>query len=519
LVLLIACANLANLLLARATSRERELRIRLALGAGGWRIARQMLTEGLVLALLGGAAGLVLGYWFRNAIPGLLAPSWRPAPVEAQFDLRVLGICVAISVLTGVLFSLAPAWQASRTEIHPALKDGTRATMSLPKLLAAKCLVVFQVCLSVLLLAGAGLFIRTLLNLQSAELGFRAERVLLFTIDPPRTRYSGAARIALFERLENRMATIPGIQSSTLSGSALVANGSWTIRVAPPGRKPTPEDRSWINDVGDRFFETMGIPILYGRPISPQDRSGRPRAAVVNQAFVRHFFPKDNPLGKAFGNNEHDMYQIAGVSGDARYEQIRGPIPPTFYRAYKQTNDLGNMTFELKTAGSETGVVNAVREAVRLVDKDLPVFDIRTQVEQIDATLSHERVFAVLTAGFGLLAGILACVGLYGVMAYTVARRTNEIGLRMALGAHRRQVLMMILRETALLTGIGVLIGVAAAAGLTRLVENMLYGLKPADPATLGAAVAMMGALALFAGWWPARKASRLDPMMALRHD
>jgi predicted permease len=519
-VLLIACANLANLLLARATARQREISVRLALGAGRWRIARQMLTEGIALALLGGTAGVLLSYWTRNGIPSLLATSWTPSPVHAEFDSQVLAISIAVTLLTGVLFSLAPAWQATSVEVNAALKDGGRTTMSLPKVFAGKSLVVFQISVCVLLLVGAGLFIRTLSNLKSASLGFRPERILLFTIDPPRTRYAGARRIALFEQLQEQFGAIPGVQSVTLSSDALVANSTSTTHVAPSGRTPRHDgdaDRAWVNDVGDRFLATMGIPILFGRPLGPQDRVNSPRVAVVNQQFVRDFFPDENPLGKTFGND--DTWQVVGVCADARYNQVRGSVPPTFYRAFTQAHDLSNMTFEVKTAASEAGIMTSVRQVVRSIDQDLPVFDVRTQTEQIDATFSRERLFAALTSGFGLLAVILACVGIYGTMAYSVARRTSEIGIRIAMGAQSRQVLTMILRETGLLAVIGVVAGLIAAAGLTRYVESMLYGLKPTDPLTLCGAVVVLLVVALMAGWWPARKASRLDPMVALRHE
>ncbi|MFZ0594580.1 MAG: ABC transporter permease [Bryobacteraceae bacterium] len=520
LVLLIACANLANLLLARATARQREISVRLALGAGRWRIMRQMLTEGLVLAIVGGAAGVLFGYWMRNGIPSLLSSSWGTSALQAQFDFRVLVISIAITLLTGILFSLAPAWQATRVEVNAALKDGARATVSLPKLLAGKSLVVFQICLSLVLLIGAGLFVRTLSNLKSADLGFQPERILLFTLDPPRTRYAGEKRKAVYLRLEEKIQAIPGVQSATLSSSVLVGNGSSTTSARPAGRAPRPgfADRTWINDVGDNFFETMGIPILYGRSLGPRDRANSPGVIVVNQQFVRKFFPNTNPVGQFVISNDETL-RIVGICGDARFDKIRDAVPPTFYRPFTQGRDLGYLTFELKTAASEASIMKSVREVVRSIDKDLPIFDVRTQTEQIDDTLSNERLFAALTSGFGLLAVTLASIGIYGIMAYAVARRTNEIGIRMALGAQRRQVLTMILRDTALLAAIGIGIGIAAAAGLTHFVSSMLYDVKPSDPLTLCGAALLLLAIALTAGWWPARKASRLDPMVALRHE
>jgi predicted permease len=518
LVLLIACANLANLLLARATTRQREISVRLALGAGRWRITRQMLTEGLMLALIGGAAGVATGYWARNALPSVLRPEWEPQQLQGDFDWRVICVSLALALLTGILFSLAPAWHGSRTEVNVALKDGSRSTMSLPKLLASKSLVVFQVCLSVLLLIGAGLFIRTLSNLQSAELGFHPERLLLFNVDPPRTRYAGERRINLFRTIEERIAAIPGVQSSTLSSVPLIANSVATTQVTPAGRKPGVEDRTWVNEVGDRFFETMGIPIVYGRAIGSQDRLGGLKVTVVNQTLARRLYPNQNALGKMITSSD-TLYQIVGICADAHYNSVRSQVPPTFYLPYQQRKEVNEMTFEIKTAASVASIAGAVRPTIAGVDKDLPVFDIRTQTQQIDATLSHERVFAALTAGFGILALLLACVGIYGVMAYGVARRTSEIGLRMALGAHSRQVLMMIMRETSLLAGIGVVLGVVVAAGVTRFIESMLFGLKASDPATMGEAVVVMIAVALLAGWLPARRAARLDPMTALRHE
>jgi predicted permease len=523
LVLLIACANLANLLLARAAARQREISLRLALGAGRARVARQMLTEGLVLALLGGAAGVLFGYWTRNAIPSLLAASWRPEPFEAAFDARVLVGSLAITLLTGILFSLAPVWHATRVEVAAALKDGgrTMAGAGRPRRFARQALVAFQVSLSVLLLIGAGLFVRTVWNLRTADLGFKPERVLLFTLNPPRTRYSEDGLKALYARIEQDVASLPGVESASLSSQVLVANGSSTTNVAPIEREQRPDasDRAWVNDVGARFFETMGIPLIAGRALSPDDRAGAPMVAVVNQAFVRKFFPADeNPIGKSFHNGPR-VWQIVGISADARYSRVSAPAPPTFYRAYAQADRLGEMTFEVRTALEPAALVRGIRETVRAADKDLPVFDVRTQVEQIDDTFSRERLFAVLSSAFGLLALALASIGIYGVIASGVVSRTGEIGIRLALGAERRQVLFMILRETFSLAGAGVALGLLAAVGLARYVESLLYGLEPWDPVTMAGAVALMLAVAILAGWWPARKASRLDPMSALRAD
>jgi predicted permease len=521
LVLLIACANLANLLLARAVSRQREVSLRLALGAGSWRIARQMLTEGLVLASLGGTLGVLLGFWLRNGIPHLLGTSWEPIPLQADFSLRVLALSGALTIGTGVLFSLAPMWQAARVRVAAALKDGGRATGGRSRRVARRSLVVVQVALSVVLLIGAGLFLRTLWNLRTADLGFQPERLVLFTIDPPRNRYSGPARTDLFARIEQGIARLPGVQSATLTTEALVASSSSTTRATPIGRASRGQaDRTWVNEVGWDFFKTMEIPILYGRGFAPRDRAGAPLVAVVNQAFVRNFYPGTNPVGQTFSSRGgRAIYQIIGVSGDARYHRINAPMPPTFYRPYAQEGDLRSMTFEVRTMLQPAVLVNMARGVVDGIDRELPIFDVRTQVEQIDATLSQQRTFAALTTAFGLLAVILASIGIYGVIAGSVASRVPEIGVRMALGAERRQVLMMVLREAATLGLLGVVTGVSAAAVLVKYIASFLYNLTPFDPITAGSATLLMLAVALVSGWWPARFASRLDPMQALRHE
>jgi predicted permease len=520
-VLLIACANVANLLLARALDRRRELGLRLALGAGRWRIARQLLSEGLALGVSGGALGLVLAYWTRDAIPGLLLPSWASGDRElnAAFDVRVMLLTAAVTIATTVLSSLAPIWQSMRVDINTALKDGGRAMTITPAAQRGKWLVVFQVCLSVLLFIGAGLFVRSLSNLRSVELGFQPERVLLFAIDPPRARYLGSARKALFERLDAAIGAIPGVDAASLSQIPLLAGGSSQTRVGPDGRTPEPKDEAWVNDVGRRFFETMRIPILIGRSFDEHDHETSPPVVVVNRRFVKEFFPNQNPIGRIIRNNDL-LYEIVGICGDTAYGRINAPMPPTFYRHFTQAGEQpGAMTFAVRTGANETAVINGVRAAVRAIDKDLPVFDVRTQSQQIDAMLSRARLFVALTSAFGILALVLASIGIYGLMAHAVSRRTNEIGIRLALGAERRDVLAMILRETSSLAALGAALGVVAAAAVSRPIRTMLFGVSPADPVTLAGAVAAMMLVALLAGWLPARKASRLDPMAALRHE
>lgn len=517
LVLWIACANLANLLLARSAAREREIGVRMALGAGRARIARQVLTESMLLASFGGAAGVTFGYAGRHIIPSLLETPWLPGAIQGRFDWGVLAFALVVTFVTGFLFGMAPALRCTRKEIDAGLRTARSAAGSRHHAFSGNALVVFQVSLSALLLIGAGLFVRTLLNLESANIGFQPQRILLFEIEPPRWRYTDAQRVALFERLERELSAAPGVASVTASSDALLANNSSIDTFLPSGRRERPgeEETAWSSYVGARFFETMGIPILAGRAFNSHDGAGSRKVAVVNERLARKFFPNENPLGKTFNK---EQIEIAGVCANVKFSDVRAEAPPTFYVPYAQYDDEGSMTFELKTAAG-VNVVSSARNIVRSIDKEIPLIGVRTQEEQIDATLAQERIFATLTTGFGLLALVLAGIGIYGTMAYRVARRTGEIGIRMALGAQSGQVLRMILREASWMVCGGVVIGAAVALAAIRFVSAMLYGLKPDDPATMAGAAGLLLAIALLAAWLPARKASRVDPMTALRHE
>jgi predicted permease len=522
LVLLVACANLANLLLARSAARQREMSVRLALGAGRMRIIRQVLTESMLLASLGCVAGLVLGYAGRNIIPNLVTNSWQPHLLRLKFNWQVLAFTIAVSLLTGVLFGMAPAWQATNAEVNTGLKEATRVMSARRKGLAGKMIVVLQISLSALLVIGSGLFLRTLSNLYATQIGFRPENILLFDIDPPSTRYHAGQGVDVHRRIEEKIAGIPGVESVTLTSDPLIANDSSIDTFAPTGRTPHAgqPNEAWSNRVGVRFFETMGIPILYGRGFDEQVTAISPRVAVVNQLLAEQFFPGENAIGMTFDQGEKSQpIEIVGICANTKYENLRSEPPPTYYVPYVQGEDPGAMTYEVKLAVAGEDVVSPIREAVRTIDKDLPLIDIRSQVAQIDATTKQERIFAVLTTSFGGLALVLACIGIYGIMAYTVSGRTNEIGIRMALGAQVRTVVLMVLGETTWLVGIGLILGVLAAVGLGRLVRSMLFGLGPADPVTFIGASLLLLAVALLAGWGPARKASRINPVIALRHE
>jgi predicted permease len=523
LVLLIACVNLANLLLARSAARRREMSLRLAMGASRGRVMRQVLTESMLLAVLGGAAGILVGYWGSQGIPYLFA-DFRGPDTLPHMNWQVFSFAFLVTLGTGLLFGIAPAWRSTRADVNSGLQETGRMSVGRGKALFGKMLVATQVALSMLLLIGAGLFLRTLLNLHSAAIGFNPERILLFDVHVPHSRYSGAESVKLIQQIQDRLAALPGIQSVTASQEALLANSLDNDCFHPTVRQPRgEEDGTDTNFVGSSFFETMRIPIVAGRGITARDNETAPHVAVVNRRLAKAFFGDANPIGQTIVSCEEDQsklpIQIVGVAADAKYDAVRDDPPPTLYLPYLQGTSAERMTFEIKTAASEASVVSGVREAVASVDRDLPVLDIRTQTQQIEATLSQERVFAILSTGFGVLALILASIGIYGVMSYTVARRTNEIGIRMALGARSGAVLGMILRESLWLTLLGVAVGLAAAAGLAKFAESMLFGLKPRDPLTFAGAAVLLLAVALAAGFTPARRASTVDPMQALRHE
>jgi predicted permease len=525
LVLLLACANIANLLLARSAAREREMAVRVALGAGRNRILRQVLTESLFLSSLGGAAGLTLGYLGRNVIPSLFVPPWEVVGLQDNFDWRVFAFTAAITLLTGLLFGLAPIWQATRTPASSGLKDNAQTITHRRKGIAGKSIIAFQVMLSTLLVAGAVLFVRTLINLGSVDPGFKTDHLLLFEIEPPRVDYPPPKDIAVLHDIELRLRAVPGIEAVTSSMVPLIANDvnidDFIPTDRPKGERKESDHGAWDNVVAQNFFHAIGIPILAGRGFNENDTETSTKAAVINQKLAREYYPGTNPIGKSFrGSGSDDTFQIVGVCADAHYDSLRDAIPDTYYVPYVQLSGAGgSMTYEIRTRAKPEGMVTLVRRAVQSVDKNLPLIDVRTQTEQIDATMQQERTFASLTAAFGILALVLACIGIYGLMAYTVARRTNEIGIRLALGAPRQQVVGMILGEAFWLAMVGVGAGLGIALLATRSLQSMLFGLKPNDPATLLLSGVLLLCVALLASFIPARAAARVNPIQALRHE
>ena len=525
LILVIACANTANLLLARASARRREMAVRLSIGAGRFRVVRQLLTESVLLASLSGALGILIAVAGIRILTRLLANGQEGFTLHAELNWQVLAVTLGLSLLCGLLFGLAPAMQLARPALMPTLKDTSvtdrrgRVRQGLPRPSAAQALVVAQIAISLLLLVAASLFVRTLSNLQSIPLGFNRDNVLLFEVNAPQAGYPEARVPAFYAELRRRLLEIPGVRHATLSHASLIRAG----RAHPITVNGVAARGHRVLQTGAGFFTTMQIPIVRGREIEDRDRQGTLPVAVVSDLFARTYFGEENPLGqriKVGGSSPLDP-EIIGVAATARYGGLKGSIPPVVYLSYAQVppSQLQEMTFALRTDGDPLRYVSAVRAIVHEADARVPLTNIKTQAADIDQTINQEIVFARLCSAFAILALVIACVGLYGTMAYTVARRTREIGIRMALGAQRGSVIWMVLREVCVLAAIGVAIGAPTALGTSRLIESFLFGTKPTDPRALALAVAILVSAALLAGYGPARRASRVDPMIALRHE
>ena len=525
LVLLIACANVGNLLLSRSASRQTEMSLRLALGASRARVVRQMLTESVVLASIGGAIGLLLARWGVDALVRLVA---RTSPVDVRPDALVLGFTAAISLLAGVIFGLAPALRASRTDLSTALKAKSSRVGGLKlRFGLAPALIVSQVALSLVLLVGAGLFARSLLKLEHEDLGFNGENVLLVDIDPRLAGYKPKELSGLYRQLLDRLGTLPGVRSTSIATYSPMSGSGRTSNISVQGYLPEPGDEMDVSNmlIGPSYCQTLGLPLLLGREIGMQDTPASAKVAVVNEAFAKTFFHGENPVGRRFGFGD-DLKQsgdieIVGVIGDVKYESAKEKPVPTCYRPILQVQDQGaySSNLEIRTEGDPLGAVSNVRSAIAQVDDKLPIVGLTSFSKQLADSLRQERLIAELVSFFGALALMLACVGLYGVMGHAVARRTNEIGIRMALGAQSHSILWMVLRETLILVLTGICIGVPVALAAGRLVSTQLYGLNAGDPLTLAAAVTLLIAVAALAGYLPARRASRVDPMVALRYE
>jgi predicted permease len=455
------------------------------------------------------------------------ADDGRLVLVDAHVDLRTLLFTAAAALVTALLFGLMPALRATRVDLTPALKDGSTGRLG-PKsqLGLSRILIVCQVALSMLLPAGAGLFVRTLVNLSNVDPGFQTQRLLVFDVDGSQSGYKGEKLLRFYEQIREKAARIPGVQAASLSDIALIrgsmSNAFITIPgyTAKDGNPPAP----YVLHVGDHFLTTMGIPLLLGRDLDRRDGEKSLRVGVINERFARDYLGRGNPVGRFFyfadtdNPRPQDRVEIVGVCKDAKYDKLRGEIPPTVYISYLQFAEFDRgMTFELRTAMPPMAIAGAVQRVVAGIDRNVPVAEMRTQEEQIRETLGTERMFAGVVSSFGVIAALLAAIGLYGVMAYAVTRRTNEIGIRLALGAGRGDVQWMVLRESLWMVAAGLAVGIPAALALTKYIQASLYGIKPNDPVSFVAAGALMIAVAGMAAWIPARRAARVDPMRALR--
>lgn len=528
LVLLIACANVANLLLARAATRQKEIAVRLAVGAGRRRLIRQLLTESLLLAAMGGALGLLLAFWGTHLLIDLISSGREPLLLNMQLDWMVLGFTAAVSVFTGILFGIAPAFRATRVNLTPALKEnpGNAAGRHGTRSFAGKVLVTVQIAMCLFLLIGAGLFLRTLENLENQNLGFNRYNLLTFAIAPMENGYKGARLATLYEQLLARLQALPGVRSASLSQHGLIDAGVTIDGVLAEGSSHTSGEGPpvYVNALSPGFLRTTGIKLLLGRNLGTQDNGRSPNVALANQAMAQEFFGHADPIGRRFSfgkpKSAADETEIVGIVDDAKYGRLRGTPPPTVYLPYRQKLGwMGAAYFEVRTAGPPLAMVPAVRRTVQSLNRNLPLAEVKSETQAISESIMQERLFARLSTFFGALALLLACVGVYGVLNYAVARRRNEIGIRMALGAQRTGVLWMVLRETLILIGIGLAIGVPCALAAGRLVSSIMFGINATDPPTIIGAAVLLSAVALLAGYLPARRASRVDPMAALRHE
>jgi predicted permease len=514
LVLLIACANIANLLLARSAARQREIAVRLAIGAGRARIARQMLTEGLLLSCIAGAIGVVLAYWLGNALVTMMSNGGPRIALVVRPDLRVLAFALAVSVAACLLFSLAPAVQATRVTVQPVRSGRWRL---------GKGLIVGQAAISLVLLIGAGLFGRSLLNMYSLDAGFDRRGVVVFNVNAGKAGYKGPRLRDLQERIIAELRALPGVTSSSLALLLPISGGGWDgdVFVEDYTHAPDEDETSHLNAVGPEFFKTLGTPVLLGREFSERDAPEAPKVAVVNETFARYYFKGRSPIGRwiSLEGRDRDRVQIVGVVKNVKYQSLRQEFPRTVYFAALQSRDGPDWhTFAVRTTrpGDMPGAIDA---ALRRIDKGLRAEELKTLEQHVARSILTERMLATLAGFFGALGLLLAAVGIYGVMAFQVARRRKELGIRLALGAAPRRVIAMVLGQTVVLVAAGCAIGAAGALALTRIADKMLFGIRPSDPPTFALACVVLLAAALIAAYLPGRTVSRVSPVETLRCD
>jgi predicted permease len=507
LVLLLVCANIANLLLSRSTARQRELAVRRSLGASRSRLVRQLLTESLVLSLAGGALGFVVALWSRPLLP-------EAAQTAFAFDWVLWGFVFVLATLTGLTFGIVPAIRGSGSA-GAALRTAGRGII-VTRARIGQLLVVVQVAISLVLLMGAGLFVQTVANLADVDPGFDTGPILLFRVTPTPAQYESAQLPVLYDRIAERVTGLPGVRAVGISNYALLSG----FRSAGPVYSEGQSYHAYRLNVSPSFFETLGIPLLMGRGFSARDNGTSPRVAVINRTAARAFSQTDSPVGRRFGESAEDgaAVEIVGVVADVKYDSMREPAPPTIYIPLAQS-PRPSVTFEVRTAGEPAAIIPELREAVRQVDPNLPLTNVMTQTDAIDSRTANERAIATTYSLFGSLAALVAAVGLFGLLSYSVARRSNEIGIRLALGARPGRVLRLVLGESVRMVAFGIGIGLAIAVVAGRLIAAQLYGISPTDPRTAFGASLLMLVVAVIAGYFPARRAARVDPMVALRSE
>jgi putative ABC transport system permease protein len=527
MVLLISCANVANLQLARASARTREIAIRLAIGASRVQLIRQLLLESCLLAVAGGAVGLGAAYWTQRAlIAALPASSGMQSALTPSLDPSVLLFCLGLSLVTGVAFGLFPALQTTRPDLVPALKSQSGQSSSAGSANKfRKSLVTAQVAISLLLLICAGLFARSLANLSNIDLGLRVDHLLTFSISPKLNKYTDERAAQFYDQLTQRLASIPGTRLVSAANTPAIAGDTSTTNVTVEGYTPSPDESTDSNQdvIGPDYFRTMGTPLIAGREFTPADNLAAPKVAIVNEAFVRHFLPNRNPLGHRLARGAGDKVkldiEIVGVVKDAKYADMGAATPRAYYLPYRQNKQQGDLYFYIRTAIEPQQVAEQIRRVVAALDANLPIRDLKTMQNQIEENLFAERLLSSLTEWFAGLATVLAAIGLYGVLAYNVSRRTREIGIRMALGAEAAHVRGLVIREVTFTLLIGTAIGLASAAGAGTLIGSQLYGLQYWDPSIYGLASLVLWSIALAAAYLPTRRATNVDPMVALRDE